>query len=130
MPAPEISAFGDADHEIGEDSLTVDGGGFGAFPGSLWLYENADRTGAADELIVGAWTDIQLTGVEIPSALTNVAGTRYLYLLREDLAWSDGFPFTLEDAGPSFGTLHPGGVLALLQYPTVTAELPSEELAA
>lgn len=97
--APEISAFGDGDHVEGETGLTIDGGGFGAFPGSVWMYESADRTGEADELTVGAWNDIQLTGVEIPASPNNSAGTAYLFVQREDLAWSQGFEFTLGDAG-------------------------------
>lgn len=93
--APEISAFGDGDHEEGATGLTIDGGGFGAFPGSVWMYANADLTGAADQLTVGAWNDIQLTGVEIPASPNNSAGTVYLFVQREDLAWSQGFEFTL-----------------------------------
>lgn len=93
--APEISAFGDGNHEEGETGLTIDGGGFGAFPGSAWMYANDDLTGAADQLTVGAWNDIQLTGVEIPAAPNNSAGTVYLFVQREDLAWSQGFEFTL-----------------------------------
>lgn len=96
--APEISAFGDGGHEEGETDLTIDGGGFGAFPGSAWMYQNADRTGLADELTVGAWNDIQLTGVEIPAAPNNSPGTVYLFVEREDLAWSQGFEFTLTDS--------------------------------
>jgi len=99
MPAPELSAFGDGSHVSGETGLTVEGGGFGAFPGSLWIYENADRTGDADELTVGDWNDIELSGVEIPGSLNNAAGTRYLFLEREDLAWSQGLAFTLALAG-------------------------------
>lgn len=98
--APEISAFGDGDHLEGETGLTVDGGGFGAFPGSLWMFENADGSGAADELTVGAWNDIQIAGVEIPASPNNVPGTVYLRVLREDLAWSQGFAFTLTASGP------------------------------
>ena len=95
MPAPEISAFGDGTHDAGETGLTVDGGGFGAFPGSLWIYENANRTGNADQLTIGTWNDIGLTGVEIPASPNNSNGTLYLFVQREDLAWSQGFSFTL-----------------------------------
>lgn len=95
MPAPEILAFGDGDHEAGETGLTIDGGGFGAFPGSAWIYENANRTGDADELTIAAWNDIELSGVEIPGSPNNATGTRYLFVQREDLAWSQGFSFTL-----------------------------------
>lgn len=105
MPAPDISAFGDGSHDLGETGLTVDGGGFGAFPGSLWIYENANRTGAADELTIGAWNDLQVTGVEIPASPNNVAGTRYLFLQREDLAWSQGFEFTLQSSAGVSGDI-------------------------
>jgi hypothetical protein len=96
MPlAPEISAFGDGDHETGETGLTIDGGGFGAFPGFVWIYQNEDRTGSTDQLIPGAWNDIQISMISIPSSVNNQAGTRYLFVQREDLAWSQGFGFTL-----------------------------------
>ncbi|MEO8466261.1 MAG: hypothetical protein ABI640_13035 [Gammaproteobacteria bacterium] len=124
MPSPSITAFGDADHAIGELGLVVDGAGFGPFPGELWIYENEDQTGTADQLVVGDWTDMQLTGVEIPASPTTAMGTRYLFLQRADSAWSFAFPFTLEAAAG----VRPGGVLAQLQYPTVTVELPSAEL--
>lgn len=62
------------------------------------MYANADLTGAADQLTVGAWNDIQLTGVEIPAAPNNVPGTVYLFVEREDLAWSQGFEFVLTDS--------------------------------
>ena|SRR3990167_4654706 len=94
MAAPEVSAFGDGDHDPGATGLTVDGGGFGAFPGSVWIYENDDLTGNADELDVNSWNDLQLN-VDIPGSLTNTAGTRYLFVQREDLAWSNAFAFTL-----------------------------------
>lgn len=98
--APEISAFGDGNHEEGESGLTVDGGGFGAFPGSVWMFQNADGSGAADELTVaGAWNDIQIAGVAIPAAPNNAPGTVYLRVLREDLAWSQGFAFSLSASG-------------------------------
>lgn len=105
MPAPELSAFGDGSHSAGDSGLSVDGGGFGAFPGSLWIVENSDGSGAADELTVGAWNDIALSGVEIPGSLTNTAGTRYLRLLREDLAWSNTLAFTLSTTVSDTGTL-------------------------
>ncbi len=101
MPAPEISAFGDGVHEIGEGGLTIDGGGFGAFPGSAWIYANSDRSGAVDQLTIGAWNDIQFTGVEIPDPANNTAGTRFLFVQREDLAWSQGFSITLGAAAGS-----------------------------
>jgi len=93
--APEIAAFGDGSHAEGATGLTVSGGGFGAFPGELWMYQNADRSGLSDQLTVGAWNDIELTGVEIPVSPNNATGTVYLFLMREDLAWSQGFEFTL-----------------------------------
>lgn len=95
MPAPEVSAFGDGSHAPGASGLTIDGGGFGAFPGSVWIFENADLTGNADELTVNAWNDLEI-GVDIPGSLNNTAGTRYLFVQREDLAWSNPFSFTLE----------------------------------
>ncbi len=98
MPAPEISAFGDGDHRIGEAGLTIDGGGFGAFPGSAWIYANSARSGAVDQLTIGVWNDIQFTGVEIPAPANNTAGTRFLFVQREDLAWSQGFSITLSAA--------------------------------
>ena len=105
MPAPEISAFGDGVHEIGEAGLTIDGGGFGAFPGSAWIYANSDRSGAADQLTIGAWNDIQFTGVEIPDPANNTAGTRFLFVQREDLAWSQGFSITLGAAAVATGDM-------------------------
>jgi len=100
MPAPGIGNFGDENHGAGETGLVVDGGGFGPFPGSLWIFENADRSGAADQLTVaGDWNDIQLTGVAIPASPNNLSGTRYLALQRSDLAWSNAFAFTFTAAG-------------------------------
>lgn len=98
MAAPEITAFGDGNHEPGATGLSVAGGGLGAFPGSLWMFENADGSGAADELTVGGWTDMALTGVEIPASPNNAEGTVYLRVQREDLAWSFPFQFTLGGA--------------------------------
>jgi hypothetical protein len=94
MPAPEVSTFGDGSHESGETGITIDGAGFGAFPGSVWIYENVDRTGDADQLTVASWNDIQLS-VDIPASLNNGAGTCYLFVQREDLAWSNALAFTL-----------------------------------
>ena len=95
MPAPEVSAFGDGSHAPGASGLTINGGGFGAFPGSAWIFENDDRSGDADELTVNDWNDIALD-VDIPASLNNAAGTRYLRVQREDLAWSNALAFTLE----------------------------------
>lgn len=102
--APEIASFGDGNHEEGETGLAITGGGFGAFAGSAWIYQNADRTGLSDQLTVGTWNDIQLSGVEIPASPNNATGTVYLFVQREDLAWSQGFAFTLSEAGggPAF----------------------------
>lgn len=98
MAAPGIAAFGDGSHAPGASGIAVQGGGFGAFPGSVWVYENADRTGDADELDIVSWNGVEAT-VDIPGTLTNTAGTRYLFLQRSDLAWSNAFAFTLEAAG-------------------------------
>lgn len=95
MPIPEIAGFGDDDHEVGEEDLVVSGGGFGAFPGSLYMYENDDRSGAVDQLTVTSWSDMELTGVVIPSSLNNTTGEVFLFLQREDLAWSLPYSFTL-----------------------------------
>jgi hypothetical protein len=97
--APEIASFGDGNHQIGATGLSIAGGGFGAFPGAAWIYAAADRSGAADQLTVGTWNDITLSGVEIPASPNNVAGTVYLFVMREDLAWSQAFTFTLSAAG-------------------------------
>lgn len=94
MPAPEISAFGDDAHDAGATGIEIDGGGFGAFPGSAWIYANQDRTGNSDELTVNSWNDIQID-VDIPGSLNNSDGTRYLFVQREDLAWSQAYSFTL-----------------------------------
>lgn len=119
MPlAPEIRAFGDANHESGETGLTIDGAGFGAFPGAAWLFENPDRTGLSDELVVGNWNDIQLTGVDIPAVTNNAAGTVYLFVMREDLAWSQGFAINLDsDRLPAFNTE------SLVLHPEIDADL-------
>lgn len=97
--APEIASFGDGNHQDGETGLTILGGGFGAFPGSAWIYQNADRTGLSDQLTVGTWNDIELSGVEIPATPNNAAGTVYLFVQHESTEWSQGFQFTLSDAG-------------------------------
>jgi len=104
MAAPGIAAFGDGSHAPGASGLAVQGGGFGAFPGHVWIYQNADRTGNADELTVTAWNGVEAT-VTIPGSLTNTAGTRYLFLQRSDLAWSNAFAFTLESASGINGSV-------------------------
>lgn len=103
MPAPEISAFGDGSHEAGTAGIDIDGGGFGAFAGSAWIYASQDRTGNADELTVNSWNDIQIN-VDIPGSLNNLSGTRYLFVQREDLAWSQGFEFELGATLPTFSS--------------------------
>lgn len=98
MAAPVISDFGDEEHASGEAGLTVDGFQFSHFPGELWMFQNANRTGDADELTVGAWGDMQLTGVEIPAAPNNSDGTVYLFLKTENNEWSLPYEFTLGTA--------------------------------
>lgn len=103
--APEIASFGDGNHEEGETGLTASGGGYGAFPGRVLMTQNADGSGLVDVLTVnGAWSDIEIAGIDIPASPNNAAGTVYLIVEREDLAWSQGFAFTLAEAGggPAF----------------------------
>lgn len=95
MPAPDITSFGDGSHEVGETGLSILGAGFGAFPGSVWMYQNSDHTGLSDQLTVGAWDDLTIAGVSIPASTNNSAGTVYLFVEREDLALSQAFEFTL-----------------------------------
>ena len=121
--APELLSFGDGDHDYGATGLTVDGGGFGAFPGELWMFANADRSGAADQLTIGAWNDLQLTGVEIPASPNNAAGTVYLALLREDLAWSPSFGFTLADPSAASTALTGTALSGLLEQGLVDGAL-------
>lgn len=103
---PFITSFGDDDHEEGETGLTVFGQDFGQFAGELWMFANADRTGAADELTVGAWSDLQLSGVEIPASPNNSTGTVYLAVKTENLDWSSPvfeYSFTLSAASGGGG---------------------------
>jgi hypothetical protein len=99
MPAPVITAFGDADHSAGETGLTVDGLGFDPFAdsGNLWIFENNDpnNPGLQDQLTFSGGHDQQLTGVEIPAVLNNVTGPAFLFFERIDGAFSDGFAFDL-----------------------------------
>ena len=118
MPAPEVSAFGDGSHAPGASGLTINGGGFGAFPGSAWIFENDDRSGDADELTVNDWNDIALD-VDIPASLNNAAGTRYLRVQREDLAWSNALAFTLESG---VVTLMPAGRRTTAAHPAIASE--------
>lgn len=96
-PAPQVDSFGDGSHAPGASGITIAGAGFGPLAGSAWIYQNDDLTGSADELTVMSWADLEIV-VDIPGSLTNTAGTRYLFLQRSDLAWSNAFAFTLEAA--------------------------------
>ena len=95
MAAPFITNFGDEAHDPGETGLTIDGQDFGFFPGQAWMYATSSRTGAADQLTVGTWTEQQLTGVEIPASPNNAEGTVYLFVQNENLDWSFPYAFTL-----------------------------------
>ncbi len=106
---PDITNFGDEDHEEGETGLVINGAGFGAFPGTAWIYQNANRTGTTDLLTVATWNDMRLSGVDIPGSPNNATGTVYLFVQREDLAWSLPYAFTLSaaGAGPSVPKIQP-----------------------
>ena len=99
MPAPEISVFGDGDHQIGESGLTIDGGGLGAFPGSAWVYQNSNRSGASDELVIGTWNDIELSGVDIPGSALHIKdikpGADTESLCQVDRGYQRAFKFVL-----------------------------------
>lgn len=98
--APEIASFGDGTHQQGETGLTIGGGGFGAFAGRVLMCQNADGSGLVDVLTVnGPWNDIEIAGIDIPASPNNAAGTVYAIVEREDLAWSQGFQFTLTALG-------------------------------
>ncbi len=113
MALPFISNFGDENHEEGETGLTVDGFDLGSGldgVGELWMYQNADRTGSADQLTVGTWRNEQLTGVEIPASPNNATGTVYAFVKRfGDNAWSLAYTFTLTAAGGGSGYIGEGG---------------------
>ena len=111
MAAPVVSNFGDEDHRQGESALTIDGFQFGHFTGAAWVFQNANRTGNADELTVGTWGDMQLTGVEIPSSTNNVPGTVSLFVRTDGMVWSLPYTFTLVAGGPPKhrGLLLPAG---------------------
>lgn len=96
--SPSISAFGDGSVAPGETSVTIVGAAFGPFPGSVWLYQNSNRSGAADELTVTAWDSMGAT-VDVPGSLNNVPGPVFAFVQRSDLAWSLPFSFTLLAAG-------------------------------
>lgn len=99
MVAPLITDFGDEDHDLGETGLAV--AGFDFFPGvaeqgELWMFENADRSGAADQLTIGTHSNNSIPDVEIPASPNNSAGTVYLAFRRGgDQAWSNSYSFTL-----------------------------------
>jgi hypothetical protein len=101
MPIPEIGDFGDEDHLEGETGLTATGAGFGAFPGEVWMYQNSDRSGLSDQLTQTTWHDMAVGGIAIPGSPNNAPGAVFLFLQREDLAWSLGYSFTLTAAGVS-----------------------------
>ncbi len=110
MALPFISNFGDEDHEKGETGLVIDGFELGFFAGEAWMYQNADRTGNADQLTVTAWSDLSLTGVAIPAAPNNALGTVYLFIKRfGDNAWSLSYTFTLSAAAVTAPTVDAGG---------------------
>lgn len=105
MPAPVVTRFGDGSHAPGETGLTIDGAGFEAFDGEVWLFENQDRTGASDQLTFSGWNDQQISGVDIPDPTNNALGLVYLAVKRIDLAWSPSFAVFLDDgSGPSYGS--------------------------
>lgn len=109
MANPFVTNFGDEDHEEGETGLTVQGQDFGNFPGELWMFANADRSGAADQLTVGTWADQLLSGVEIPESPNNSTGTVYLGVKTENLDWSTPvfeYSFTLSEASAGGSNVH------------------------
>jgi hypothetical protein len=113
---PFIQSFGDDNHELGETGLVVNGQDFGLFAGALWMFANADRTGLSDQLTVGAWSENQLTGVEIPPVPNNAPGTVYLGLQTENLDWSTpvfAYPFTLTDPGAPAATNYFSGSVGI-----------------
>lgn len=101
MAAPVVSDFGDESHDPGATGLTINGFQFSHFPGEAWMYENADRTGNADQLTVTTWADMILTGVEIPAAPNNAEGTVYLFVKTENNEWSLPYEFTLGTPAPA-----------------------------
>lgn len=120
MATPFITDFGDETHDFGETGLVVDGFDFGFFPGELWMFENPDRSGAADQLTVGSWGEFQLTGVEIPAVPNNAAGAVYLGLKTQENEWSTPafpFAFTLES-----------GVVTVPTVPGLEYTLPENRL--
>lgn len=111
-PAPQVNAFGDGSHPLGASGITISGAGFGPFAGSAWIYQNDDLTGLADELTVTSWADLEIV-VTIPGSLNNAAGTRYVFVQRPDLAWSNALAFTLEPAAGTGSLSEPLDALTL-----------------
>lgn len=104
MATPFITSFGDDSHEVGEAGLTITGFNFGLFPGEVWLFANADRSGASDQLAGFTWGETSITGVDMPAAPNNAEGTVYLAVMTQDFEWSSpAFPyaFTLGAAPPA-----------------------------
>ena len=103
MAAPFVTNFGDESHEEGELGLTIDGFDFGFFIGEVWMFANADRSGASDDLSAGiTWGEQQITGVDIPAAPNNAVGAVFLAVKTLDDEWSSPafpYPFTLVVAG-------------------------------
>jgi hypothetical protein len=93
--APIITDFGDEQHDPGENGLIIDGSSLGASAGIARIYRFSNRTGAQDDLVVGGWTDVQLTGVDIPAVLNNTNGLRYLFVQDSIGRWSEAFSFQL-----------------------------------
>lgn len=105
MAAPVISNFGDENHEEGETGLTVSGFQFSHFAGELWMHQNNSvaSPGNTDQLTVGTWADMQLSGVEIPASPNNATGTVFLFVKTENDEWSLPYTFTLSAAGGGGG---------------------------
>lgn len=98
QPAPNIESVGGGSYAQGDSGIPMNGGGFGPSPGTIWLYANSNRTGAADQLSFLLWTDTAISGVSIPASTNNATGTVYAFIQREDLAWSAPFTLTLTAA--------------------------------
>lgn len=106
MAAPFITNFGDESHDFGETSLTIDGFEFGFFVGEVWIFANADRSGASDDITPAGgqsdWGEQQITNVAIPGTPNNAAGTVWLAVKTAENEWSSPafpFSFTLVDPG-------------------------------
>lgn len=103
MPlSPDITAFGSGARNPGDTNIDIDGAGFGAFAGEVWIFAASDRSGAADQLTVNSWNDL-LINVDIPGVLNNATDTvLYLAVQRSDLAWSQSFSFTMGTIAAAF----------------------------